>query len=78
MAQVRMSRTSILRQSDARWCGVKPLRTPSEVAEILGISRDEVMCIERTIFRKIRQSLPPARNREEAKRALEVAYALCL
>jgi len=78
MAQIRMSPTWMHRQSDQRWCGIKPLRTPSEVAEILGITCDEVLCIERKIFRKIRQALPPARNRDEAKWALEVAHALFL
>ena len=78
MAQVRRSHPSTYQCSDHRWCGIKPIRTPMEVAKILGITRDEVMCIERKIFRKIIQALPPSRNRIEAARALEVAHALYL
>lgn len=71
---MRLTLTRDERYTDSHWTGIKPLRSLSEVAEILGMTELEVQCAERIAFRKLRDMLPPARNRLEAARAIEVSY----
>jgi molecular chaperone GrpE (heat shock protein) len=56
------------------WCGIKPVRSLAEVAELLNITESEVKSSEQTAFAKIRMSLPPASDRLEAARAIEVSH----
>lgn len=71
---MRCSLTRNERRTDAYWIGIKPVRSLAEVAELLGMTELEVQCTERIAFRKLRDMLPPARNRLEAARAIEVSY----
>jgi hypothetical protein len=71
---MRLAPTKYDRSTAIGWCGIRPLRTPQEVGEILNIPAKEVARIEREIFKKLRQALPPAKNRLEAARAIESSY----
>jgi hypothetical protein len=73
---MRLAPTKHDRSTAIGWCGIRPLRTPQEVGEILNIPAKEVARIEREIFKKLRQALPPAKNRLEAVPVREVAWSL--
>lgn len=71
---MRFTLTRDERNTDTRWSGIKPIRTPTEVAAILNMTVQEVERIEHQAFHKLRQLLPPANNRLEAARAIEISH----
>jgi hypothetical protein len=56
------------------WCGMRPIRSLAEVAALMSLTESEVKSCEQTAFAKIRSSLPPASDRLEAARAIEVSH----
>lgn len=73
---IKRNSPSEIRQDIQRlyWCGIKPVRSLAEVAELLNMTESEVKSSEQTAFAKIRMSLPPASDRLEAARAIEVSH----
>ena len=73
---IPMSLTRSARSVNDRWSYAAPIRTIEEVAAILGMTKGEVRAVERRVFRKIKEMLPPCGNRLEAARAVEVSYRI--
>lgn len=73
---IKMKSPTEFRQDANRfqWLGMRPIRSLTEVAAIMNLTENEVKNSEQTAFNKIRMSLPPASNRLEAARAIEVSY----